>query len=129
MSMPALHAMMARAYQLAGKIDKALLSVAEGLNASSRNHEAYYDAELHRLRGDLLTKTKRHSERRDFEKAEACYKCSLDIARRQKARSLELRSTMSLTRLWQRTGKKNEARKLLVRIYSWFTEGFETGRS
>jgi predicted ATPase len=60
------------------------------------------------------------------EAAEACFQQALDVARRQQARSLELRAAMSLSRLWQRHGKRDEARDLLVPLYGWFTEGFDT---
>jgi predicted ATPase len=50
----------------------------------------------------------------------------LDVARRQEARSLELRAAMSLARLWQQQGKRQAARDLLAPIYNWFTEGFDT---
>jgi adenylate cyclase len=58
--------------------------------------------------------------------AEECFQQALDIARRQHARSLELRAAMSLGRLWQRQGKRTEAYQLLAGIYGWFTEGFDT---
>ena len=58
--------------------------------------------------------------------AEACFRQALDIARRQSAKSVELRAVMSLSRLWQQQGKKAEARQLLAEIYGWFTEGFDT---
>ena len=58
--------------------------------------------------------------------AEECFQQALDIARRQHARSLELRAAMSLGRLWQRQGKRTEAYQLLAEIYGWFTEGFNT---
>jgi len=60
------------------------------------------------------------------EKAETCFLQALDMARRQQARSLELRATMSLGRLWQQQGKRAEAHELLAPIYNWFTEGFDT---
>ena len=60
------------------------------------------------------------------EEAEACFLKAIEIARRQQAKSLELRATMSLARLWQRQGKSKEARKMLAEIYGWFTEGFDT---
>ena len=60
------------------------------------------------------------------EKAEACFLQALDMARRQQARSLELRATMSLGRLWQQQGKRAAAHELLAPLYNWFTEGFET---
>jgi predicted ATPase len=58
--------------------------------------------------------------------AEVCFQQSLAIARRQQAKSWELRAAMSLSQLWQRQGKGAEARALLAPIYSWFTEGFDT---
>jgi predicted ATPase len=58
--------------------------------------------------------------------AEACFQHALTIARRQQAKSWELRAAMSLSRLWQRQGKRREARGLLAPIYGWFTEGFDT---
>jgi len=58
--------------------------------------------------------------------AEACFQQALDVARRQQAKSLELRAAMSLARLWQQQGKRQEAYALLAPIYGWFTEGFDT---
>jgi DNA-binding winged helix-turn-helix (wHTH) protein len=58
--------------------------------------------------------------------AEACFHKAIEIARRQQAKSLELRAVTSLARLWQQQGKKDEARQLLAEIYGWFTEGFDT---
>ncbi len=58
--------------------------------------------------------------------AEACFHKAIEIARRQQAKSLELRAVISLSQLWQQQGKKEEARKLLAEIYGWFTEGFDT---
>ena len=59
-------------------------------------------------------------------KAEECFHKAIEIARQQQAKSLELRATTSLARLWQQQGKKNEAHQMLVEIYNWFTEGFDT---
>jgi predicted ATPase len=58
--------------------------------------------------------------------AEACFLKAIEIARHQQAKSLELRAAMSLSRLWQRQGRKDEAQQLLAEIYGWFTEGFDT---
>src|SRR5262249_1414863 len=58
--------------------------------------------------------------------AETCFRQALDIARRQQAKSWELRAAMSLSRLWQRQGKRDAARELLAAVYGWFTEGFDT---
>jgi adenylate cyclase len=58
--------------------------------------------------------------------AEACYRQAVDIARRQGAKSLELRAVLSLSRLYHQQGKTEEARPMLAEIYGWFTEGFDT---
>ena len=58
--------------------------------------------------------------------AEACFLKAIAIAQRQQAKSLELRATVRLARLWQRQGKQNEAHKVLSEVYNWFTEGFDT---
>jgi predicted ATPase len=60
------------------------------------------------------------------QEAEGCFHQAIEIARRQQAKSWELRAVISLSRLWQRQGKKKEARKLLAEIYNWFTEGLDT---
>ena len=82
----------------------------------------WWEAELHRLRGELLLQ---HAVTQP-EEAEACFQQALAVARRQQAKSLELRPAMSLSRLWQQQGKRAEARELLAPIYGWFTEGFDT---
>jgi predicted ATPase len=84
--------------------------------------ERCWEAELYRLQGELLLKqTISHAS-----PAETCFLQALDVARRQQARSLELRAAMSLSRLWQHQGKRAEARQVLAEIYGWFTEGFDT---
>jgi predicted ATPase len=82
----------------------------------------WWEAELYRLRGELLLQ---HAVAQPGE-AETCFRQALDIARRQQAKSLELRAAMSLCRLWQRQGKRDAARQLLAEVYGWFTEGFDT---
>jgi predicted ATPase len=84
--------------------------------------ERFYEAELGRLKGELLltASAAQHAE------AEACFHQALAIARSQQAKSWELRAAMSLSRLWRRQGKRDEARELLAPIYGWFTEGFDT---
>jgi predicted ATPase len=84
--------------------------------------ERWWEAEVHRLRGVLLLRQTGMPQ----EEAEAWLQRALDVARRQEAKSLELRAAMSLSRLWQQQGKRDEARALLVPIYGWFTEGFDT---
>jgi predicted ATPase len=60
------------------------------------------------------------------EEAEECFLKAIEISRQQQAKSLELRATMSLARLWKMQGKRKEAGKMLAEIYGWFTEGFDT---
>jgi predicted ATPase len=67
-----------------------------------------------------------HLTNPDVSQAEACFCQALDTARRQQAKSLELRAATSLARLWQQQGKQGEARALLAPLYNWFTEGFDT---
>ena len=81
-----------------------------------------YEAELHRLRGKLLLQQSVAPQR----EAEASLQQALTIARRQQAKSLELRAAMSLSRLWQQQGKYQDAYDLLAPVYGWFTEGFDT---
>ena len=81
-----------------------------------------YEAELYRLKGELLLK---HTAP-DVQEAESCLHQALAIARRQQAKSLELRAATSLSHLWQRQGKRVEAGALLAEVYGWFTEGFDT---
>jgi predicted ATPase len=86
--------------------------------------ERFWEAELHRLKGELLLA--QAGTRHQVQEAEACFHQALSIARHQQAKSLELRAAMSLARLWQHQGKHNVAPELLTPIYGWFTEGFDT---
>ena len=89
--------------------------------------ERYYEAELHRQRGELLllreAKSQPAQDSRDQHEAEVCFQHALYVARQQQAKSLELRAAMSLSRLWQRQGKRAQAHDLLAEVYNWFTEG------
>ena len=104
----------------AGRTEEALQAVDEGLAVSEQNGERYYNAELWRLKGELLNVQENTAE------AECCFLRAIEIARQQAAKSLELRASTSLARLWQRQGKRNEARQVLSKTYAWFIEGFET---
>jgi len=84
--------------------------------------ERQYEAELYRLKGVLLLR----QADPDVQQAVTCLQQALAIARRQQARSWELRAAVSLSRLWQQQGRRNEARALLAGVYGWFTEGFDT---
>ena len=82
--------------------------------------ERIAESELHRWRGDLS------KARDDQDAAEQSYQRALAVARRQSARSLEIRAATSFARLWRDQGKRTEARDLLAPVYGWFTEGFDT---
>jgi predicted ATPase len=115
-------ALLAEASGQVGQAGEGLPLLAEALALVHKNGERWWEAELHRLKGELLLILSPENQ----VDAEACFRQALDIARRQQAKSLELRAAMSLSRLWQRQGKRDEAHQLLAEIYGWFTEGFDT---
>jgi predicted ATPase len=115
-------ARLAEAYGAGGQTADGLRLLAEALAHVERTGERYYEAEVYRVKGELLLR----QAVPDAPQAEACFQQALVVARRQQARSWELRVAMSLGRLWQQQGKRTEARELLAPIYSWFTEGFDT---
>jgi predicted ATPase len=119
-TLPSSLASLAQAYGQVGKIEQALDLLDEALGLVDENGERCWEAELHRLKGELVLRREEQAE------AEVCFQLALHIARRQHARLWELRAATSLGRLWQRQGKKAEARALLDDIYSWFKEGFDT---
>jgi predicted ATPase len=115
-------ALLAEALGRIGHIEEGLTVLAEMVSEVDTNRLRFHEAELRRLRGELLLA---HAPD-DHTEAEACFRQSLALSRRQQAKSLELRAAMSLARLWQQHGKRAEARELLAPIYGWFTEGFDT---
>ena len=117
-------ALWAEAYRQGGQVEAGLPMLAEAFAHLNNTGERYYEAELHRLKGEcLLAQTDERCQERE---AEECFQRALAIARRQQAKSLELRAAMSLARLWQQQGQRTEARALLAPLYGWFTEGFDT---
>jgi predicted ATPase len=114
--------MLAEVHSSLGQPEAGLTALREALTLVETTGERYYEAELHRLQGELLLQPAVAQPG----EAEACFQQALAVARRQQAKSLELRAAMSLSRLWQREGKRAEARTLLAPIYGWFTEGFDT---
>jgi predicted ATPase len=105
-----------------GHTDDGLQALAEAHTLVEQHEERYWEAEVYRLRGVLLLQQTGTPQ----EEAETWLRRALDVARRQDAKSLELRAAMSLSRLWQQQGRQAEARALLAPIYGWFTEGFDT---
>jgi predicted ATPase len=111
-----------------GQTEEGLRVLAEALTTVPQTGECWYEAELHRLRGELLLQqTLLASDRSPLlTEAEACFRQALEIARQQQAKSWELRAATSLARLWQQQGKRDDACTLLAPVYGWFTEGFDT---
>ena len=115
-------ALLAEALALAGKIEKALAALDEALATAAVSGERGWDAEIHRLRGELTGRLTHP----DPAKAEESFRTALAIAREQGTRGYELRAATSLARLWLEQGRRGEARNLLAPLYGWFTEGFDT---
>ena len=114
------------AYGMYGDIEKAMDFMEQALTEVQRGNEHYYEAELYRIKGELILKKADDKNRKEVEKeAEECFKQSLKVAQEQMAKSFELRTSLSLCRLLKKQDKKEEAIQLLTKIYNWFTEGFE----
>jgi predicted ATPase len=113
---------LAEAVGHAGQTVEGLNLLAEAVVTLEACEQGDLLAEACRLQGELLLR----QAVSDAAQAETCFQQALDIARRQQAKSWELRAAMSLSRLWQQQGKCAEARELLAPIYGWFTEGFDT---
>jgi class 3 adenylate cyclase/predicted ATPase len=162
LSQPYYLGLLAQAYGKSGQSAQGLALLDQALAAVETTGERYYEAELYRLRGELMlagggvdhspgpgaqSLTEEGARGREPEtslhaphapgltplvprgvarEAEACFLKAVDIARRQHAKSLELRAAVSLARLWQRHENAAAARELLANVYIWFTEGFET---
>jgi predicted ATPase len=114
--------LLASVYGGMGEPEEGLRLLAEALALVEKSGGRWREAELYRLKGELLLARSVAY----YAEAETCFRQALDVARRQQAKSLKLRAAMSLSRLWQQQGKRDEARELLAPIYSWFTEGFNT---
>jgi predicted ATPase len=115
-------ALLAEALALAGKIEEALAALDGALAQAAVSGANGWDAEIHRLRGDLTLRLPYP----DPMKAEESFRTALAIAREQGTRGYELRAATSLARLWGEQGRRDEARELLAPVYGWFTEGFDT---
>jgi class 3 adenylate cyclase/predicted ATPase len=115
-------ALHAEVYGKEGKINQGLATIEEALAAAHNNAEFWWEAEIHRLKGEMLLR----QDAGNRELALNCIQRAIEIARQQNAKSWELRATMSLARLLVNQGKRDEVREMLARIYNWFTEGFDT---
>lgn len=143
-------ALLAEVYEKVAKPENGLHTLGQAFVLVGKTGEREYEAELYRLKGELVLESGVRGPESEEEKqkskgkrqkakisstqpltpstqeAEACFLKAIDIARHQQAKSLELRAVMSLSRLWQQQGKQKQAHQMLAEIYSWFTEGFDT---
>ncbi|MBL8710161.1 MAG: AAA family ATPase [Rhodospirillaceae bacterium] len=113
---------LATAYGRNGQATEGLIAVEEALERVERTKDRFAEAELYRVKGDLML----CGDDPDDAGAESCFQQAIEIARGQNARCWELRAATDLARLWLRQGKKAAARDLLSEIHGWFTEGFAT---
>jgi predicted ATPase len=120
--LPMYFAQFAQASSWVGAYDRGLAVLSEALDIVNQHGIGDYEAELHRLKGELLLARSPDHE----PEATWCFDHALDTARRQQAKSWELRAATSLARLWQSQHKRQEAYDLLAPVYNWFTEGFDT---
>jgi predicted ATPase len=112
---------LARTLAACGRLAEAEDALSKALDAVSKTNERWDEAEIHRTAGELAA-SRPHA---DPEMTESHFQQSLAIARRQDAKSLELRAATSLARLWRDRDRRDEARELLEPIFGWFTEGFD----
>ena len=115
-------ALIATALGRKGECDEGLRTIDESLALIERTGARIYEAEVHRLKGELLLA----QDASNAAQAEQSFRTAIEIARRQKAKSWELRATTSLARLLAKQGNRDEARAMLAEIYNWFTDGFDT---
>ncbi len=113
---------LASAYTAVGQFDDAWRSIGDAITVGEKTKERWWEAEVYRTGGEIALT----SPEPDAAKAEGYFEHALAVARKQQAKSWELRAAMSMARLWRDQGKRNEARELLAPVYGWFTEGFDT---
>jgi predicted ATPase len=113
---------LAEACRETGRLDDGLHALTEAIDAAEEQENRHYEAEMHRLKGELLLK----QDDSNAAEAQGCFRRAIEIARKQSAKSLELRATVSLARLLAQQACGVEARSMLAEIYQWFTEGFDT---
>ncbi len=119
---PFMVALLAQAHRIAGKLDDGLRLLTDVLSSAPQTEERWYEAELYRLQGEFTL----DRDASALAEAEACFEQALIIARQQRAKSWELRTTLSLSRLWRSQGRRDEARQCLASVLETFTEGFDT---
>jgi predicted ATPase len=115
-------ALIATALSRMGRFDEGLRTINESFPIIERTGARWYEAEVHRLKGELLLA----QDTSNAVQAEQSFHTAIEVARKQHAKSWELRATTSLARLLANQGKRDEAHAMLAEIYNWFTEGFDT---
>jgi class 3 adenylate cyclase/predicted ATPase len=120
--LPVWLSLMAQACGELGQLDDARNYIGEAITAVETTKETWYEAEIHRIAGEIALM----SPERNTARAETCFERAVSVARAQQAKSWELRAAMSMARLWRDQGKPQQARELLAPVYGWFTEGFDT---
>ena len=122
---PPFLALVAEVHRSLGRLAEGLSAVTEALMVARQSGQHYWEAELHRLRGVLTLQAEASLGRAATSDAGTHFLHAIEVARRQRARWLELRASASLSRLWADQGKAREAHALLSGVYTWFTEGFD----
>jgi predicted ATPase len=113
---------LAKAHSELDQLDEAWRCIGEAVRTVETTQERWCEAEVHRVAGEIALK----SPKPDAAKAQAYFERALAVARKQQAKSWELRAAMSMARLWRDQGKRTDARDLLAPVYGWFSEGFDT---
>jgi len=114
--------LLAEVCMAAGRFDESLIALMEALTAANEHEVRFYEPETYRLKGELLSR----QDQSNTNEVQRWFELAIETARKQSAKSLELRATTSLARLLASQGRRDEARAMLADIYNWFTEGFDT---
>jgi predicted ATPase len=118
--LPPFLTLLADAYREVQQPQNGLRQLEEAIAVTDRTQGRYYEAEMHRVRGEL------YLSMHDDGAAEASFRKAIKVAQHQSAKTWELRAAMSMARLWRDQGKRLQARELLAPVYGWFAEGFDT---
>jgi len=117
---------LAEAQAKAGQPQEGLATLTEAFELMEKTGERHWEAELHRIRAELLLMQGDQGQAKAGLQAERSFQQAIEVARRQQAKSWELRATTSLARLWRQQGRVDEACQILAEVYGWFSEGFDT---
>jgi predicted ATPase len=121
-SVPFFQSYLALAHAMLGQYDESWHHISQAIATIDATGERLWTAEVHRLAGEIALS----SPIEDVTRAQAHFQSAISTARQQQAKSWELRTSMSLARLWRDQGKMAQAHELLAPIYGWFSEGLDT---